>query len=213
MAHKDKAAEGEFLWLMSLSDLMILLFVFFVVLFSFSYKRMKQKDFAQINAILNNKDVPKTAIDDVGASLRSKLKEMQMSDQVTIDIEDDQLTMQIRDTILFGSGQFDMKTEAESLIRVVGNAIEKVPPPYRIGIEGHTDDVPIHTNSIADNWELSTRRAHSLLSSLSLSDAALKRIVIMGYAEMMPLLPNRNPAGEAIPENQAKNRRVTIRIF
>jgi len=51
-------SEDEFLWLVSLSDLMILLFVFFVVLFTFSYKKMTSSDFQKIMAYLRSEAEP-----------------------------------------------------------------------------------------------------------------------------------------------------------
>ena len=56
---KHGGGEDEFLWLMSLSDLMILLFIFFVVMYSFSAKRMKQSDFLQIAASMRREAPPK----------------------------------------------------------------------------------------------------------------------------------------------------------
>lgn len=50
--------EGEFLWLVSLSDLMILLFVFFVVLFSFSYQNMSSQALERASQIIRGEQTP-----------------------------------------------------------------------------------------------------------------------------------------------------------
>lgn len=91
--------------------------------------------------------------------------------------------------------------------------MEIIPPPFQVGIEGHTDDVPISTAQIKDNWDLSSRRALAVRESLNLTEKLKGRTVVMAYGDTRPVAPNRTPAGEAIPENQSKNRRVTVRIF
>jgi chemotaxis protein MotB len=78
-------------------------------------------------------------------------------------------------------------------------------PLRLVRVEGHTDDIPIHTPQFATNWELSTARAsaiapflieHSRLSPVDVSAA--------GYAEFHPVATN------ATAEGRAQNRRVDI---
>jgi len=205
--------EDDFLWLVSLSDLMILLFVFFVVLFSFSAKNMTREDVRRMAAVLKNEKIPTTPIDEVQKKIDSMIQEKNISEAITVEKKDDVLVMQIKENILFDSGEYSLRTAGLETIRTIGTILESVPPPYRMGIEGHTDDIPIHNAKATDNWELSAKRAHSILLALDLKPDTLKRAVVMGYAQMVPLVPNRTPAGQPIPENQQKNRRVTIRIF
>lgn len=215
MSRKKKKGdgEGEFLWLVSLSDLMILLFVFFVVLFSFSYKKMSPQDFARAAAIMNNQEVPKTPIDEVKTRIDRMTEELKLSEVVNVTQDDDGLVMDIRDKILFESAEYHLRDQGKEVVAAIGGILAKVPAPYKIAIEGHTDDVPIHTKLIEDNWELSTRRAHTILTSLNLAPDVLKRTAIMGYADMRPIVPNRTPTGEPLSANKQKNRRVTIRIY
>jgi len=210
---KKGDGEGEFLWLVSLSDLMILLFVFFVVLFSFSYKKMSPQDFARAAAIMNNQEVPKTPVDEVKGRIDKMIEELKLPDVVSVTQDDDGLVMDIRDKILFDSAEYHLRDQGREVVNAIGGILGKVPAPYKIAIEGHTDDVPIHTKLIADNWELSTRRAHTILTALNLAPEVLKRTAIMGYADMRPLVPNRTPTGEPLSTNKQKNRRVTIRIY
>lgn len=210
---KKGDGEGEFLWLVSLSDLMILLFVFFVVLFSFSFKNMSKQDFARAAALMNNREVPKTPIDEVKGKIDKMIEELNLPDVVSVEQKDDGLVMDIRDKILFESAEFALREQGRGVVSNIGNILTKVPAPYKIAIEGHTDDVPIHTKLIQDNWELSTKRAHTILHALGLDPETLKRTAIMGYADMRPIVPNRTPTGEPLGTNKQKNRRVTIRIY
>jgi chemotaxis protein MotB len=208
-----KSGQDEFLWLVSLSDLMILLFVFFVTLFSFAAKNLRPEDVRRMTAILKNEKPPTTPVDEVKRKLDGMLRTLPVKDAITIEQKDDILVVQIKEQILFKSGEFALRGDARPTIQAIGAIMQGVPNSYRIGIEGHTDDVPIHTSHIADNWELSSRRAHSILLALGLRPATLKRAVVMGYGEMNPLAPNRTPAGQPIFENRQKNRRVTVRIY
>jgi chemotaxis protein MotB len=74
-------------------------------------------------------------------------------------------------------------------------------------IEGHTDDVPIHTRLFRSNWELSTARASAVIAFLI---EALgfdpTRLSAAGYGEFHPRVPNDTA------ENRARNRRVDIVI-
>ena len=115
--------------------------------------------------------------------------------------------------MLFDQGRFQLTEDGSQLAGAIGSALEKIPSPYRIGVEGHTDDTPIASGGFEDNWELSTLRAHSVFKALHLSEEAKTRTVLMGYGDVKPLFPNRDESGRILPANQARNRRVTIRIF
>ena len=72
-------------------------------------------------------------------------------------------------------------------------------------IEGHTDNVPIHTAQFATNWELSTARAATITRLLLTEHAAdPTHISAAGYAEFRPTAPNDTEP------NRAQNRRVDI---
>ena len=200
---------------MSLSDLMILLFVFFVVLFSFAYKKMGTADFQRIAAVLRDEPREKTPLDEVHERLEKWSAERNLKEAVTIEKKDDAITLNIKDQVLFQSGDYRLRPESAELVAVLGEALTKVPAPYRLGIEGHTDDAPFRGESreFHDNWDLSTRRAHAVLIALKLGGDPLQRSVVMGYGEMRPIAPNHDSHGVALPSNQARNRRVTIRVF
>lgn len=210
-SQKRKPAESdEFLWLMSLSDLMILLFIFFVVMFSFTQGKLQQSDMQRIVASLRNEADP---LDAIQVKLSDWAKELNLTEQIGVRKTRDAVVLEIKDNVLFESGDYVPHISGAALIHKLSNALEKIPAPYQIGIEGHTDDTPIHSAHITSNWELSARRAISVLETMSLPDATLKRTVLIARGQMEPLVPNRDAKGFPIPANQRQNRRVTIRIF
>lgn len=206
-------AEGEFLWLVSLSDLMILLFVFFVVMVSISYKKIRKSDFESFAASLRHETPPQTPLDQVQAQVKKLVQDKALEKEVSVAQVDDAVLIAIREHVLFPSAEYRLSANGVSLLAQLAPILEKVPDPYRVGIEGHTDDVPVHSRAIEDNWALAAMRAHSVLHALQLSPNLLKRTILMSYGEMQPVAPNRAPSGEAIEQNRSKNRRVTLRIF
>jgi len=73
-------------------------------------------------------------------------------------------------------------------------------------VEGHTDNLPIHTKEFPSNWELSTARAISVIRYLEEKGINKERLSALGYGEYRPLVSNNTP------ENRAINRRVGIII-
>lgn len=210
---RPPAESGEFIWLVSLSDLMILLFILFVVLFSASYKKMKQSDFQRVAASLRNEAPKADPIEKVFSDIDQWVADHKLQDKVSVQKEDDAVLIQIKDRLLFASGDSEILPAGVTVVRSLEKTLETVPEPYHIGIEGHTDDIPIHTSKIDDNWDLSSKRAMAVMRALRMDDKLIKRTVLMAYGEMKPLVPNRDAKGKPIPENQGKNRRVTLRIF
>ncbi len=76
---------------------------------------------------------------------------------------------------------------------------------YLIRIEGHTDNVPIHTAAFPSNWELSTARAVNVLRYFIQNHRIdAKRLSAEGLGEFRPLMANDTE------ENRATNRRVVV---
>ncbi len=74
-------------------------------------------------------------------------------------------------------------------------------------VEGHTDDVPIHTARFASNWELSTARATIVVAYFVESGVWPTRLSAAGYAEFHPRQPNDSDA------SRARNRRVDVVVL
>lgn len=196
-------SDGEFLWLVSLSDLMILLFVFFVALFSFSQKKVDPSDLRG-----------SAALDQIQKKLLKWVVDRKLLESISISIKEDGLILQIKENVLFENGSAKIKSDAIEVVEAMGRALMMIPPPFRIGIEGHTDDLPVKSSRrLADNWELSVQRALSVLHALDLDEALEARTVVLGFGATRPLVPNRDHEGNAILKNQSSNRRVAIRIY
>mgnify|MGYP000016341641 CR=1 FL=1 len=210
---KKKEDPGEFLWLTSLSDLMILLFVFFVMLFSFTYKKVKQSDFKEVVATIQNKPKPVDPVQVLEKDFKQWAETQKLSEQISVSRQDDAILIEVKDNVFFSSGAYRLHEVGLQKLESLAKALTRVPEKFHIGIEGHTDNVPIHTSEIEDNWELSSKRALAVLRALNLPEKLQKRTSAIAWGDVKPIAPNQDDSGSSLPDNQAKNRRVTFRIF
>jgi len=125
---------------------------------------------------------------------------------VALHRETDGLVISLREFGFFDSGSASIKTSAmPALDRIAAIlAIRNC----RLRIEGHTDNVPIHTAQMASNWELSTARSTELVRLLiQRYRFSPERLSAAGFAEYHPI------AGNDTPEGRAQNRRVDLVIL
>jgi chemotaxis protein MotB len=122
-------------------------------------------------------------------------------------------TLQIGSTAFFGSGNATISSAGKAFLSDVATTLKSGElAAYRIAVEGHTDDTPINTVQFQSNWELSTARAAAVVHFFLEQGIPARKLTAAGYADTLPIAPNRNDDGTVIPENQAKNRRVVIRL-
>jgi chemotaxis protein MotB len=106
----------------------------------------------------------------------------------------------------FDSGSDGIKPEGRTLLDTLATSLMTL--DNQIRVEGHTDDVPIHTGRFPSNWELSTARATSVVSYLVLKfGLSPERLSAAGYAEFRPTASNDTEEG------RARNRRVDILVM
>jgi chemotaxis protein MotB len=107
--------------------------------------------------------------------------------------------------LLFNSGSWAVNTEGKKAIVEVGKVLGDN-PDISVLIEGHTDDDAFNgTGAIADNWDLSTKRATSIVAILGENKKINKQnLTAAGRGEFSPLASN------STPEGKAKNRRIEI---
>ena len=125
---------------------------------------------------------------------------------VALHRETEGLVISLREFGFFDSGSAALKPSAlPALDRIASILAVRT---CRLRIEGHTDNVPIHTAQMASNWELSTARSTELVRLLILRYRfSPDRLSAAGYAEYHPIASNDTPQG------RAQNRRVDIVIL
>ncbi len=125
---------------------------------------------------------------------------------VSIQMSRDGLVVSLREAGFFDSGSAAPKPETLPVLRKVAASIART--PYNLRIEGHTDNVPIHTAQFDSNWELSTARATGV-ARLLLEENLMppERLSAAGFAEFHPV------AGNDTAQGRAENRRVDLVVL
>jgi len=125
---------------------------------------------------------------------------------VALHMDADGLVVSLREMGFFDSGSASIKAGARNAISRVASILREHGCSVRI--EGHTDNVPIHTAQFASNWELSTARATELVKALiEQYDLSADRLSAAGYAEFHPVASNDDAKGRQL------NRRVDVVIL
>ena len=119
--------------------------------------------------------------------------------------------MELKNALLFESGQADITPTGRSAINRVAKLLPSIDSRYQIAIEGHTDDVPIHTGRFDTNWELSSARAINVLKLFTTAGIDPQHLSAQGYADTRPVAPIQGDA-TAQARARAENRRVVIRV-
>ncbi len=129
-----------------------------------------------------------------------------LSRQVSTRIESRGLVISLGEGGFFDSGSDQLKQEGLDLLDDI--AVNILGMKNQLRVEGHTDNVPIHTSRFPSNWELSTSRATSIVAHLARKHAfSPERLSAAGYGEFRPIDTNDTPEG------RARNRRVDIVVL
>ncbi|MET3614641.1 chemotaxis protein MotB [Rhizobium aquaticum] len=139
-----------------------------------------------------------------------RLREI-LSDRENIRIVGDRFVFQSE--VLFPSGGADLndagKAEMLKLAQAIIELAKEIPPEINwvLRVDGHTDNVKLSgTGKYADNWELSSGRATSVVKYLISQGVPADRLVAAGFGEYQPIAPGDTP------EARAQNRRIELKL-
>jgi chemotaxis protein MotB len=126
--------------------------------------------------------------------------------RVRAHLEPRGLVISLGEIGIFDSGSDQIKPEGKVLLDTLATSLVSLGNYIRV--EGHTDNVPIHTSRFPSNWELSTARATAVISHLIVSFGLQPELIsAAGYAEYRPCTPNDTEEGKS------RNRRVDIVVL
>lgn len=125
-------------------------------------------------------------------------------DEIDISIDQTVVMISVSDKLLFNTGSYRINSKADPLLQKLAELIN-AEPSLQVMIEGHTDPRTISTGVVQDNWDLSVKRATSIVRKLQEDfNVAPEKMIAAGRASYMPLVDNDTP------ENMAINRRTRI---
>jgi chemotaxis protein MotB len=139
------------------------------------------------------------------ADLTRRFKRLTDAGTLKVNIVDGKMVVSLGSDLLFPAGSARLSKEGVAAVKEVAaqlNAIEG----KRYQVEGHTDNIPIATNTFPSNWELASARAISVLKTMIDGGLDAKRVSAASYADTSPVQANDSPEGKAA------NRRVAIVI-
>jgi chemotaxis protein MotB len=234
---KQEPPENHERWLITYADLITLLLVFFIIMYSMSkidtekYTVLTQAlnfQFTKADTILPHGQgvigqvSPKTSNGDSKDKDKEK-KEQELQDllkKVNAYIDEQQLQGQVSATdtprgvditldnlLLFDLGKADLKPASYPILDKLASLLPTL--NSTINIEGHTDDLPLATGSAyRDNWGLSNARSLSVLRHFIYNTGLDEhKFISTAYADTKPKVPNDSD------ENRSKNRRVEIIVL
>jgi len=128
-------------------------------------------------------------------------------DELTATMKDGKVYISMADKLLFPSGSANLDDRGQKAIGALAGVIQEQ-PSLDILIIGHTDSIPIKTNCLKDNWDLSVSRANSVVRILT-ETYKINPVQIMaaGKSEYSPVASNETKEGRAL------NRRIEIVIL
>ena len=204
----------------SFADMMTLLMVFFVLMFSVSKPDSSKFDeVAKSMVQAFNQEVAQEIVDELNllreleVSLNQTISDMNLADQISSEITSEGLKLELASSALFPAGSAEVRPSMQETLKRLNSAVLELPTSkYIMRIEGHTDDVPINTAKFRSNWELASARAVNVLYVFENNGFPRDRLAALAFADTQPKVPNRDATGTPLRENQAINRRVLVYI-
>jgi chemotaxis protein MotB len=221
-------------WMVTLSDLLILLLTFFVLLISMSsmdkkvFKKMfgafpyslgvlnmggsvpsqEKREGLIVRPVAKSRSIADlAALRKLSPSLSKLLDDLEASAIgacLTASVINDDLHLDIASDFLFGTLDATPRPSAKKLLSALAGFVVK--QPGKLFVEVYTDNFPLHTEQFADNWVLASVRGNVVAGELQRQGVPESRLALSVFGPDRPLVKNDTP------ENRARNRRVVIRL-
>ena len=217
-------------WLMTYADMITLLLCFFAVFLAITVPDERKFEEAREKVVEKfsggdtlkmkgmfplpeaDKDTPVSS-DDLYEALPSIVDRFANDQDVEVQKGDRITTIDMNSAPFFAVGAAALSEDGVKILNeLIPTLTSDEYKDYTISVEGHTDDSPIKTAQFPSNWELSAARAASVVRTLIDLGVSAERLRAVGFADSTPKAPNRDEAGVVLPDNQALNRRVVIRL-
>jgi len=151
----------------------------------------------------------KTLQDSMNLAVSYNLKKSISDDEDDVDVNIDKTVVMINisDKLLFNSGSYKVSSKANTILGKLAEVINSE-PSMEVMVEGHTDSRSINTAMFRNNWDLSVKRATSIVEILqNKHNVDPAKLIAAGRSSYLPLAENDSK------ENMAKNRRTKIVII
>lgn len=211
---KEKAGAELDSWLISYADMITLLLGFFIIFISTSVPDedklraattgMRQ-EFGTVSIF--------TPFDSVYQEMQGIVEQNRAYEQIIVERTEKGLQIELSSNHIFERGVAELRPEKVALLsQIIQSLLQLNYLEYRVIVEAHTDDIPTESTLYTSNWELSAAQAARVARFLAEQGIPKSQLSAAAYADTQPEVPNRDAEGRVIPENQAINRRVQIKL-
>lgn len=168
-----------------------------------SLESLKEKDLK-----INRLQDALTKKDSVTLALVTSLKrEVGINDpDINVNVEKGVVFISIADKLLFKSGSYNVTSKAKDVLAKVAKVVNSK-PDFECLVESHTDNKSYSSGVLVDNWDLSVKRATSIVRVLESLNVKPEQLIASGRSHYVPLVDNDTA------ENRAKNRRTRIVVL
>lgn len=213
MNEEGGSHESSERWLISYADFITLMFAVFVVLYSVSMNAEREKAYKSITKAVGapapqgaalNLEQAQAQLEEIKQRIESKLSQVP-NPGITVSIDTRGLVISLSAVRFFASGEATIAAQQYPVLDLVVQTIKSMSNQMRI--EGFTDSIPIQNERFADNWDLSTARAGTVLRYI-VDHAAIPadHLSLAGYGPYRPIASNDTD------DERSLNRRVDIVI-
>lgn len=143
----------------------------------------------------------------LAVNLKGVLKDGIEDDDVEVKVDKTVVFINISDKMLFQSGSSSITSKADGVLANIARIIQSR-PDLEVMVEGYTDNVPMRSSCVTDNWDLSVKRATSVVRTLQVNHGIdPNRLIAAGRGEYNALASNDTAEG------RSTNRRTRIIIL
>ncbi len=168
--------------------------------------QMKNKD-QYIRHLLTAKSKADSINLALALNLKSVLKKGIDDEDIEVQVDKTVVFVNLSDKMLYQSGSANLTPRAREVLEKIAQIVNSR-PDLEVMVEGYTDNVPISTQCVQDNWDLSVKRATSVVRELQTTyKVDPNRLIAAGRGEFNTLAPNTTAEGRSM------NRRTRIIIL
>jgi len=206
--YTEEHMEETELWMLPYSTMMLTLVILFIMFYAYSASNSVEYETALSDLASTNPNDPRVRQMKQEIALAQNIRDFiaknGLSDRIQLVMTPHAIKLKMESLALFDSGKAELKPD---ILFFLDHLFDQLKPMSNMVIaEGHTDNVPIHTQQYESNWELSAARAFSVIYFFIHKGLPPDRLVAHGLGEFRPAAPNDTEA------DRAKNRRIEITV-
>ena len=218
----DSDPNEDTSWLLTYGDVITLLMIFFVLMFSAS--KLSEEKFDKVAQSINQSlnrpapnepsgEKPVDPLEAVNKMISEMISSAAMGAEMKTEVVRNGIMIELASNSLFDSGSAEIKSTMRNKLIELSRIVAALPKDqYNIVVEGHTDDVPISNLRFPSNWELSAIRALNVLHVFEAAGVKQTRMSATAFSDTRPKVPNLLDDGTPNEINRALNRRIAILI-